>query len=131
MLNNLSRKSEFVFRGNPNSRLRKFSRNFYKKRITLGKKMQNPKIRKINLRTFRHWKATMEYHKTKDILHVKTILGHVNIQNTLVYTHLVDFEDDDFIAKTARSVKEACQLIEAGFEYVTEIDGAKLFRKRK
>ena len=99
--------------------------------MTLAKKLQNPRIRKINLRTFRHWKATMEYHKTKDILHVKTILGHVNIQNTLVYTHLVDFEEDDFIAKTARTIKEACQLIEAGFEYVTEMDGAKLFRKRK
>ena len=102
MLNNLSPKSEFVFRKNRNSQLRKLSRNFYKKRI-----------RRINLITFRHWKAKMEYHKTKDILHVKTILGHVNIQNTLVYTHLVNFEDDNFIAKTARTIKEACQLIEA------------------
>jgi hypothetical protein len=28
-------------------------------------------------------------------------------------------------------LKEACELLEAGFEYVTEIDGAKIFRKRK
>jgi len=131
MLNNLPHRTEFVFRENPNSRLRKFARNFYKKRITLSAKLQNPRLRKINLRTFRHWKATMEYHKTKDILHVKNILGHVNIQNTLVYTHLVDFEDDDFVVKTARIIKEACQLIEAGFEYVTEIEDVKLFRKRK
>ena len=113
MLNNLLRKCEFMFRENPESQLRKFTRNFYKKRITLSEKLQNPRIRKINLKTFRHWKATIEYHKTKDILHVKKILGHVNIENTLVYTHLVNFEDDDFIAKTARTVDEACQLIEA------------------
>ena len=45
--------------------------------------------------------------------------------------HLVDFKDEEYISKVAKTVKEACQLIEAGFEYVTEIDGAKLFRKRK
>jgi len=31
----------------------------------------------------------MEYHKTKDILHVKRVLGHKRIENTMVYTHLV------------------------------------------
>jgi len=131
MLNNLPHRTEFVFRENQNSRLRKFARNFYKKRITLSEKLQNPRLRKINLRTFRHWKATIEYHKTKDILHVKRILGHVNIQNTLIYTHLVEFEDDNFVVKTARTIKEACQLIEAGFEYVTDMEDTKLFRKRK
>jgi hypothetical protein len=29
------------------------------------------------------------------------------------------------------NAKEAMQLIENGFEYVTEIEGVKLFRKRK
>jgi hypothetical protein len=33
--------------------------------------------------------------------------------------------------KTAETVKEAKELIEAGFEYVCEIDGLKLFKKRK
>lgn len=34
----------------------------------------------------------------------------------LVYTQLVDFNDDEYIAKVASSEKEACQLMEAGFE---------------
>ena len=73
----------------------------------------------------------MEYHKTKDILHVMKILGPRNIQNTLKYTQLVDFEDDEYVCKVARTLQDASGLIEAGFEYVCEIQDAKLFRKRK
>jgi hypothetical protein len=73
----------------------------------------------------------MEYHRTKDILHVKQMLGHKSIQSTLIYTHLVNFEDDQFICRVARTLKEAEDLIEAGFDYVTDMDDAKLFRKRK
>lgn len=47
----------------------------------------------------------MEFHKTKDILHVMRVLGHKNINNTLVYTQLVDFKDDDYTAKIAASEK--------------------------
>lgn len=39
--------------------------------------------------------------------------------------------EDEYNVKVAHDVKEACQLIETGFEYVTEMDGAKIFRKRK
>jgi pentose-5-phosphate-3-epimerase len=73
----------------------------------------------------------MEYHRTKDILHVMQLLGHKSIKNTLVYTHLVDFGGDDFICKVAKNVDEAKALVESGFDYVTEVDGMKLFRKRK
>ena len=80
----------------------------------------------------RHWKATMEYHKTKDILHVKNLLGHKNIQNTLIYTQLVNFESDEYHARVAEELKEKCELIEAGFEHVaTDPDGTMYFRKRK
>jgi hypothetical protein len=51
--------------------------------------------------------------------------------NTLVYTHLINFDREDFICKTAKELQEARALIKAGFEYVTEMDGVKLFRKRK
>jgi hypothetical protein len=73
----------------------------------------------------------MEYQKTKDILHVMRMLGHRNIQNTLVYTHLINNESDQFICKAAKRVEEATDLVENGFEYVTDIEGLKLFRKRK
>jgi hypothetical protein len=73
----------------------------------------------------------MEYHKTKDILHVMQMLGHRNINNTLVYTRLIDFKEDDYIARIAHTEKEACQLIESGFEFVCDFSGNKLFRRRK
>ena len=73
----------------------------------------------------------MEYHKTKDILHVMQILGHRSINNTLVYTHLVDFKDDDYTAKIAHSEQEVCQLIEAGFDFVCDYEGNKVFRKAR
>ncbi|MEM3578084.1 MAG: hypothetical protein QXX51_06505 [Candidatus Bathyarchaeia archaeon] len=59
------------------------------------------------------------------------VLGHRNIKNTLIYTQLIPSNEDDFICKAATTIEEAEQLIEAGFEYVCDIEGVKLFRKRK
>jgi hypothetical protein len=73
----------------------------------------------------------MEYHKTKDILHVMKLLGHRNIKNTLLYTQLVDTQDDDYVYKVADTTKEIAQLIEDGFEYVCDQENLKFFRKRK
>jgi hypothetical protein len=73
----------------------------------------------------------MEYHKTRDILHVMQLLGHKNIRNTLVYTQLVEFKEDDYTARVAHSEEEACQLIEAGFEFVCDFGSNRIFRKRK
>lgn len=73
----------------------------------------------------------MEDHKTKDILHVMKVLGHKNISNALVYTYLVDFGDDEYIVRVAHTIEEDKQLVEAGFEYGTERDGYKIYRKRK
>ena len=62
------------------------------------------------------------------------MLGHKNIKNTLIYTQLLPFkEDDQFIYKVATSTKEACELIEDGFTFVTGeySDGGKIFKKPK
>jgi integrase len=91
----------------------------------------NPRLAEVAFRSFRHWKATMEYSKTKDILYVKWLLGHKKLENTLIYTHLVSMGSEDYHCKTARTLDEATVLIESGYEYVTEIDGTKLFKKRK
>jgi hypothetical protein len=74
----------------------------------------------------------MEYHKTKDILNVKIVLGHKNIKNTLVYTHLVNFREDEYVSKVAKNADEACMFIESGFEFVCNTpDDLMVFRKRK
>jgi len=92
---------------------------------------KNPRLLRISFHTLRHFKATIEYHKTKDILHAMRVLGHKNIKNTLIYTQLVNFQDDEYISKVAWTLEEGCKLVKAGFEYVTEIEGGKIFRKRK
>jgi integrase len=131
MLAMMPRKCEYVFRPAKQSELRHFRRVYVQQRRNLTAKLQNPRIAKIAFKTLRHFKATMEYHKTKDILHVMQLLGHKNIRNTLVYTHLVNFESDDYVCKVARTVEDAKTLIESGFDYVTDVEGCKLFRKGK
>ena len=106
--------------------------NFRRQRQKAVVALANPHFSQIHFHTLRHWKATTEYHRTKDILHVMRLLGHKSINNTLIYTHLIDFEhSDEYTSATAVNIEEAQKLIETGFEYVTEIEGVKLFRKRK
>jgi len=121
---------------NPTDKLFKGDSDYYgkkyrAKRNQLAKKLQDPTIKQIRLYDLRHYFATMLYHKTKDILHVKAQMGHKKLQTTLIYTQLLSLNEDEWTCKTATNITEATQLIEAGFEYVTEIDDTKLFRKRK
>lgn len=106
-------------------------------RNRLARKMNNPRLRKITFTTFRHWVGTMEYHKTKDLLHVKKLLGHKRIENTMIYINLeaAVFTDqtDEFHVAVAENTEEVVKLVKVGFEYVTGDydDGGKIFRKRK
>jgi integrase len=134
MLNALPRKSLKVF---GDGLINSMKTTFIKARRRLAIKLQNPRLLQIHFHTLRHWKATMEYHRTKDLLHVMAFLGHKKSDNTLIYVQLDEklFKewDDNFITKIAHNVREACALIETGFEYVTGEynDGGKIFRKRK
>ena len=87
------------------------------------------------LKTFRTWKATMLYHETKDPWYVMEFLGHRSLQHTRKYVMLeaalFHSENDDFICKVATNVEMAKELIEVGFEYVNEVNGSHLYRKRK
>jgi uncharacterized lipoprotein YehR (DUF1307 family) len=44
---------------------------------------------------------------------------------------MVQFKKEEYHSATANTTEDAQKLVESGFEYVTEIDGVKLFRKRK
>jgi integrase len=111
-------------------------RNSYlKQRKTLARKLQNPRLTQIHFHTFRHWKGTILYHQTKDLLFVQRTLGHRSVMNTMKYIQLEEslFKDQDeqFVCKAARSVQEAIELIELGYTFVCEVENAKLFRKPK
>ena len=73
----------------------------------------------------------MLYYKTKDIVHVQRKMGHRSLKNTLIYIDLAEFENEEYVCKVAKTIEEATELVESGFEYITEMDGLKLFRKRK
>jgi len=110
----------------------KYGKWFRQARNRTAEKTADPAIKTIRLYDLRHYFATMTYHKTKDILFVKQQMGHKKIETTLIYTQLLQFEkDDNYTCKVAQTVEQATQLIENGFEYITEIDGLRLFRKRK
>jgi len=58
------------------------------------------------------------------------------MKSTTRYIHLEKAiynasDNDEWSVKAARTVDEAAKLISVGFEYVTEVEGFKLFRKRK
>lgn len=63
------------------------------------------------------------------------LLGHRSILSTDRYITIEQaiFNDvnDEFHVKAAANIEEACRLLEVGFEYVTDMEGKKLFRKRK
>jgi integrase len=124
----------FVFRNpavNSHHSLDRFRAVFDRQRKRIALKLGNPRIQQISFKTMRHYKASMFYHSTRDILATMQLLGHKNIRNTLVYTHLVQFESDEFVCKAAKTVEEAKAFVESGFEYVTDVEGYKLFKKRK
>ncbi|MCW4043914.1 MAG: tyrosine-type recombinase/integrase [Candidatus Bathyarchaeota archaeon] len=128
MIKALPRTGEYLF--NPNSDTHR--KGFSKQRNRLARNLQNPRLKQIHFHTLRHWKATMEYHRTKDILHVKQLLGHKQLKNTEIYTHLLNFESDDWHVSFAKNLDEETKLIEAGFEYVrySEKDEVAIYRKR-
>jgi hypothetical protein len=53
---------------------------------------------------------------------------YINLERTAFTS-----KNDEFHVSVAKTVEEACRLIQVGFEYVTGDynDGGKLFRKRK
>ena len=115
-----------------NTKVKTLSSTFDRQRNKLAKKLQNPRIRQIHFHTLRHLKATTEYQKTKDIMHVKYILGHKCLDTTLRYVHYTTFKEEHYTCRTATNTKEATNLIENGFTYITTTpDALMLFRKRK
>jgi integrase len=132
MLGRLKRNSKGPF-GYGN--LDNFRRNYERQRKKLVYKLGNLRLQQITFHTLRHWKATILYHQTKDILYVMKFLGHKSIKNTLVYVQieeaLFNREPEEYICKVADTIEDAKNLIELGFQYICEFDQAKLFRRRK
>jgi integrase len=132
MLGRLPKASDKVF----TAQIHGYRTTFEKLRHRTAVKLNNPRLDNIHFHTFRHWKATTEYHRIKDIMTVKAMLGHKSVLSTQVYVNIEATlflrTSDEWICKATRDPVEATKLIEAGFEYVaTTPDGLMMFRKRK
>jgi len=129
MTNRLPKTNECVF--NPHAHT--IRQNYYKQRRRIASLLQNPRLMQIRLHTFRHWKATMEYHRTKNIKYVQMLLGHKKLEHTDRCTQLIDLENDEYDVAHAATLEEENKLIEAGFEYVrySERDEVAIYRKPK
>lgn len=127
MLKTLPRDNDRIF----NASYRQMRESFEKVRRKQTMNLQNPRLKSITLTTFRHFGATMLYAQTQNILLIKKLLGHKNINSTMKYVQLVPFKDNEFDTATAIEIEDAKKLVGAGFEFVTDINGIKLFRKPK
>jgi len=101
-------------------------------RNNLAKKLNQPELKKIPLRNLRHKFATQTYDKTKDMFFTMKQMGHSKYETTLFYAQLIHFNnEEEYTVQVAQNLKEATELIAHGFQYVTEMEGLKIFKKRK
>jgi len=124
-------KHGFGLNDRPFPKRKRMTGRWVRLRNTVAEKLKDSTFRTIRLYDLRHLFGTMTYHRTRDIIYTQRALGHRSLRNTMRYVQLINFENDEFTSAVAKTLQEACQLIESGFEYVTEMDGIKIFRKRK
>ena len=75
--------------------------HFTIQRKRIAHKLKNPRLLRITFKTLRHFKGTMEYHKTKDIIHVMQTLGH-RTSRTPSYTYI-------WQKNSSKTSKNTCQ----------------------
>lgn len=132
MLNNLPRDSEAIFGDGP---ITSMKTTFGKARKRLADKLQNPRLTRISFHTFRHFTATMLYHKTRDPYYVRDFLGHKDLRSTDIYINierrLFEPSSDEFTVRITEKPEDVKSLLEVGFEYVCQKDNLIFLRKRK
>ena len=76
----------------------------------IAQKLQNSVMLGISFHSLKHWRTKVEYHHTSNSLHVKEVLGHMQLNSAMVYAHLVWFECSDYHVQTAKTLKGVCVL---------------------
>jgi integrase len=131
MLQKLPKTNEYIF---AHSNLASNRWRYDQQKTRLAEKLQNPRLKQIHFHTLRHFFATKLFDQTKSLPLVQEKLGHRNINSTMVYTHIVEFDEEsqNYYHAIARDEKEAGDLIDKNFQYVcTTPQGIMMFRKRK
>jgi integrase len=133
MIQGLSKQNDYVF---GSSSVATKQNSFKVQRLRLAQKLANLRLNQIHFHTFRHWKGTMEYHLTHDVVHVQTLLGHRDTKNTMLYINMENSmfktgKKDEFHTVVAESLQDASERLDVGFERVCNLYRKEVFRKRK
>jgi integrase len=101
-------------------------------RNTLADNLKQPELKNIPMKSLRNYSGAKLYYSLPDPIAVMRHLRHKKLETTMHYLRgIVINGEEEYTVKTATNVKEATALLEQGFTYIQEIDGIKLYRKRK
>ncbi|MGA3191311.1 MAG: site-specific integrase [Candidatus Bathyarchaeia archaeon] len=97
-----------------------------------SQKLCKPELNKIHLQNLRNYSGAQLYYKTQDPIAVMRHLRHKKLETTMHYIRgITTGGEEEYTCKATNNKTEAVQLIEAGYQYVNDIDGYKLYRRRK
>jgi len=110
--------------------------SFSKRMERLARLTSNNRYRKIHFHTFRHVFALRTYHRIKDALIVKTLLGHKSLMTTQRYLEIYaqiygTDQPDQFVTKIAATKEERINLINDGWTFIKNDGDDWYFRKPK
>jgi len=101
-------------------------------RDKLADNLKQPELKNIPMKNLRNYSGAKLYYSLQDPIAVMRHLRHKKLETTMHYIRGITLSgEEEYTVKTATNIKEATVLIESGFQYVTEMDGTKLCRKRK
>jgi integrase/ribosomal protein L37AE/L43A len=118
MLNALPRKDKRIF---PTT-----YKNIYASlenlRSKAAERFQNPALKQINFKSFRHWGGSMTaYYSNGNPLVIMRVLRHKSFNSSRKYIHTINFKEEDFDTAVATTPEEIQQLGKAGWTKYDEI----------
>jgi integrase len=105
-------------------------------RNKVAENLKRPELKNIPMKNLRNYSGAILYLNLpiRDPIAVMRHLRHKKLETTMHYIRGIrlDMEDEaQYISRLSNSLKEDQELIDAGFQYITEREGTKLYRKRK
>ena len=140
MLNSLSRDSNCVFHKAYDDEFKTlkglggFRRLFERHRKRIAAAHPESNVARIHCHSFRTWRATMQYLKTRDLEAVMALLGVTNPLHARRYVRLAQalcLREDDYVTARATNADEAEELVREGFNLATEIQGVQIYKKER
>jgi len=123
--NNL-RMNDQIFKG---KNADNFAENYRHLRNSLAKKHNMPELKQVQLYDFRRFKASKEYHLSRNLLLVKQLLGHKHIDQTEKYISLFDETNITWIPVVAETDEEIRKCIQDDCILVCQANGKTYFKK--